>query len=104
MYKVTLPSNTLYVTSALLPNLLATLADTRYVAESGEFLRTTTQHELASDSTTATLLIKTPVETVRKERDQYMEMWKDARDRLAGLEERLEKLKEKVQAKAKNRR
>lgn len=95
MYKVHIPSMTLYVTPEQLPRILANLAETRYVNEVGEFLQTTTWHEPSIGETTATILVRSPLDTVQKESEQYKDMWKKAQSRAERAEARLAKKKGK---------
>ena len=95
MFRVILPSPVLYATPEQLPRLLANIAETRYVSASGEFLQTTTTHEAALDVTTATLLIRQPLQAAREERDSYQEMWQQERRRAEKLEGQVVKARER---------
>jgi hypothetical protein len=101
MFRIHLPSSTLYVTPDQLPRILANLAETRYVAASGEFLQTTTTHEPAQGDTTATLLIKDNATALTAERNQFRDLFQDARERLERLDKQLDALKAKVAARRK---
>lgn len=96
MFRVTLPSNSVFVTPEQLPRFLANLAETRYVAQSGEFLQTTSTHELVQDSTTATLLIKKPFEAAIQERDTFKSMWKAAQHEVDDLMEDINRAKQQI--------
>lgn len=100
MYKVHIPSTILYVTPEQLPRMLANLAETHYVAESGEYLQTVTFHEPSVGESTTTLFLKSPVETLKTEKEGYEKLWRSARHRA----ERAEKKVEVLRQKAKNRK
>jgi hypothetical protein len=99
MFKVHIPSTILYVTPEQLPRFLANLAETHYVAESGEYLQTLTFHEPSVGETTHTLLLNSPVETLKKESSQYQNLWKQARNRAEKAEAKIEALKQKCKKK-----
>lgn len=93
MFRVTLPSNTVFVSPEQLPRFIANVAETRYVTESGEFLQTTSKHELVSNElTTATLLVKQVGATSLQERDHYRDLWEQTRANLEKANTRIEKL------------
>lgn len=91
MYKVHIPSTILYVTPEQLPRLLANLAETRYVTKSGEFLQTLTFHEPSIGETTATLLVTSPVNTLKQEAEQFKDLWQKAQTRAEKAENKLAK-------------
>ena len=99
MYKVHIPSQVLYVTPEQLPRMLANLAETHYVAESGEYLQTVTFHEPSVGETTTTLFLKSPMETLTEERNNYQKLWNAARRRAEKAEQKVDNLRQKAKKK-----
>jgi hypothetical protein len=99
MYKVHIPSTTLYVTPEQLPRMLANLAETRFVADSGEFLQVLPYAEPSVGETTATLLVTSPVKTLQEENNQYKKLWEQARGRAEKAEAKLAKSGKKARGK-----
>jgi hypothetical protein len=95
MYKVHIPSTTLYVTPEQLPRILANLAETKYVTEDGQFLQTITYHEPSIGETTTTLFVKSPVKTLEAESDHYKKLWTQARNRAEKAEAKLARTKKR---------
>jgi hypothetical protein len=94
MFRVVTPSNAFYVTPEQLPRFLANLSETRYInTDNGEFLQTTSQHELVKDSTTVTLLVKQPLKATMNERDQYQDMWRNEKAVREDMESQVESLR-----------
>lgn len=91
MYKVHIPSQTLYVTPEQLPRILANLAETRYVTQTGEFLQVLPYSEPSVGETTATLLVRSPVDTIQQEADQFQDLWHKADERAKRAEAKLAK-------------